>query len=362
LALLLAAGALARPVAGQVRASVRIGVGTVRTERRDTFPGASFTSAMLSPAVRYASSNVVIQASGYVASLPAGAKAGQGRLQLWGVTPRLTGRWRLGAEGILTGTTRTGGSWTTAAHGVGELLWSTPRWGFGLGAGPSTGRIANDAAPPFVALHTRARSWWRPGGGAEWQLSVEPTRFFGAWFTDVGAGVTLQRGRAFLTLSADGRLSSVYGSTGAGSAFLQLFPARAVSIELGGGSYLREPYQGFPRGGFVSFGVRLGSTRPLRSIGAKAFGPLVPQVRGDSLVVQFRFPGVQTVAIAGDWDGWQTHPLRSAGANLWEGAFVIARGVHHFNLLVDGRTWVVPAGVATVPDGLGGVVAVLIVR
>ena len=362
LAFLAVAGALAGPAGAQTRASIRIGVGTVRTERRDTFPGASFTSAMLSPAVRFASSNVVIQASGYVASLPAGAKAGQGRLQLWGVTPKLTGRWRLGAEGILTGTTRTGGSWTSAAHGVGELLWSTRQWGFALGAGPSTGRIANDAAPHFVALHTRVRSWWRPGGGTEWQFSVEPTRFFGAWFTDVGAGVTFQRGPASLSLSADGRLSNVYGSTGAGSAFLQLFPSRAVSLELGGGSYLREPYQGFPRGGFVSFGVRIGSTRLLRSTSTKAFGPLIPHVRGDSLIVQFRFPGVQTVAIAGDWDGWQTHPLRSAGTDQWEGAFVIARGVHHFNLLVDGRTWVVPAGVATVPDGLGGVVAVLIVQ
>ena len=39
----------------------------------------------------------------------------------------------------------------------------------------------------------------------------------------------------------------------------------------------------------------------------------------------------------------------------------LGRGVYHFNLLVDGADWVVPNGVATVPDGLGGMVAVLIV-
>jgi len=359
--LLLAIGILALPANAQTRATLRIGVGTVRTERRDTFPGASFTAAMLSPAVGYASPTFVIQASGYLASLPAGVRAGNGRLQFWGITPRLAGRWRLGAEGILTGTTRTGGSWTAAAHGVGELLWSTRAWGFALGAGPSTGWIANDVAPRFVALHTRARAWWRPSGGSEWTFSLEPTRFFGAWFTDAGAGVTLQRGPVALSLSADARLSSVYGSTGAGSAFLQLFPGRLVSLELGGGSYLREPYQGFPRGGFVSFGLRFGSTRPLRAAAAKRLRPLLPEVRGDSQVVRFRFPGVQSVAMAGDWDGWQTHPLRPVAGDLWEGAFALARGLHHFNVLVDGRTWVVPAGIATVPDGLGGIVAVLMV-
>jgi hypothetical protein len=317
---------------------------------------------MVSPALRFATPALVVQTSGYIASLPAGVWASNGRVQLWGVTPRVAGRWRLGAEGILTGTTRTGGAWTAAAHGVGELLWSTRRWGFGLGAGPSTGWIANDVAPRFVALHTRARAWWRPRGSTEWQFSVEPTRFFGAWFTDVGAGVTIQHGPATLSLSTDARLSAVYGSTGAGSAFLQLFPGRLLSLELGGGSYLREPYQGFPRGGFFSVGLRIGSTRPARAAGAKRFGPLVPVLRGDSLVVRFRFPRVQTVAIAGDWDGWQTHPLRPVGGDLWEGTFVLARGLHHFNLLVDGRNWVVPAGVATVPDGLGGMVAVLLVR
>ncbi|MEO6058325.1 MAG: glycogen-binding domain-containing protein [Gemmatimonadales bacterium] len=303
------------------------------------------------------------QASGFLASLPAGAWAGHGRLHLWGTTPRVTGRWRLGAEGTLEGTTRTGGSWTSAAHGVGELLWSAPEWGFGLGAGPSAGWIANE--PSVVALHTRARVWWQPGGragGTKWQFSVEPTRFFGHWFTDVGAGVAVQRGPAVLSLGTETRLSSVYGSTAAGSAFLQLFVGPVVSLELGGGSYLREPYQGFPRGSFFSFGVRLGSTRPVRAVAPKRLGPLVPHVRGNSLVVQFRFRDAYAVAIAGDWDGWLTHDLRRVGDDLWEGTFALARGLHHFNLLVDGRTWVVPSGVATVPDGLGGRVAVLLVR
>jgi hypothetical protein len=347
------------PAPAQTRASLGVGVGTVRTET-----GSSFSVASLFPSVRYSTPTLVAQATGYVASLPAGAWAGQAELHLWGTTPRIAGRFRIGAEGILDGTTRTGGARTAAAHGVGELLWSTPRWGLGLGVGPSTGWITNDPTR-FVALHTRARAWLRPrgpGGASEWQFSVEPTRFFGEWFTDLAAGVALRRGPATLSLSTDARLSKVYGSTGAGSASLQVFVGPLVSLQLGGGSYLREPYQGFPRGRFLSLVARIGSTGSARAAAPKQPGPLVPLRRGDSLVVRFQFRGVQTVAIAGDWDGWQTHSLRRVGSDLWEGALVLPRGRYHFNLLVDGRNWVVPGGVATVPDGRGGMVAELLVR
>jgi hypothetical protein len=305
----------------------------------------------------------VAQLSGFVASLPAGAWAEHGSVHVWGTTPRGAGRFRLAAEGLLEGQTRTGGAWTAAAHGVGELLWSAPRWGFGVGAGPSTGWIANDPTR-FVALHTRMRAWWQPRDQTvvtETQVSVEPTRFIGAWFTDFDVGVTLRRGAATLSLSTDARVSQVYGSTGAGSAFLQLAVGPRVALELGGGSFLREPYQGFPRGGFVAFGVRLGTTRTAGAAAAKD-APLIPERRGDSLVVQFRFRGARTVAIAGDWDRWQPRALRPVGSDVWEGAFVLAPGRYYFNLLVDGRTWVVPGGVARVPDGSGGMVAVLVVR
>ncbi len=49
------------------------------------------------------------------------------------------------------------------------------------------------------------------------------------------------------------------------------------------------------------------------------------------------------------------------GEDLWEGAVRLTRGGYHFNLLVDGSDWVVPYGVGTVSDGMGGMVAVLIV-
>jgi hypothetical protein len=341
----------------QTRGSVGFGVGTVRTEN-----GTSFSSAALSPALRYTAPALVVSGSAFLAALPAGVWATHGRLYAWGDTPRIMGRWRFGAEGTLTGTTWTGGAWTSAAHALGELFWSAPHWGVGVGAGPSAGWIANE--PSVVALHTRARAWWRPrgsAGGIEWQLAVEPTYFLSAWFTDVSPAVTLERGSAVLSLSPEARVSPVYGSTAAASAFLQLGVAPSLSLEVSGGSYLRDPYQGFPRGGFFTLGVRFGSTRAARAGTARRPLPLVPERHGDSIVVQFRFRGVSTVAIAGDWNAWEPMLLRPIADDVWEGSFPLSRGLYHFNLLVDGRDWVVPNGVATVSDGLGGMVAVLMV-
>jgi hypothetical protein len=116
-----------------VSPSLGVGVGTVRTES-----GTSFSSASLSPAVRYSTTGFVLVASGAFSSLPAAEWASHGRLYVRGTTPRIEGRWRLGAEGVLTGTSWSAGGWSTAAHGLGELSWSTPSWGFGLGANDLT--------------------------------------------------------------------------------------------------------------------------------------------------------------------------------------------------------------------------------
>jgi hypothetical protein len=72
-------------------------------------------------------------------------------------------------------------------------------------------------------------------------------------------------------------------------------------------------------------------------------------------------PGATSVAIAGNWNAWTPSPLKAVGENLWEAALRIPPGTYYFSLLVDGKDWVVPGGVAVVPDGMGGMVAVLTV-
>ncbi|HET7296734.1 MAG TPA: glycogen-binding domain-containing protein [Gemmatimonadales bacterium] len=358
-ALLVAASLAAAPLAAQVDASVGLGVGTVR------YPGgSSFGSAVLSPALRYTSSALVIDGSGGVASLPGSAWSSQGRATFWGTTPPVEGGLRLGAEATFAGTTLSDGTATGAAHGLAELTWSAPAWGVGLGAGPSTGFISGGL--PVVALHTRARAWWRASDGPaapDLQVALEPTRFPDAWFTDASATATLERRHSVVSVSVAGRIARQGASKAAGSVALQWFVAPRVSLELGGGSTLNDPYQDLPRTGFISLGVRLhGSSRPTGGAAPTAkLTPLVAEMRGDSVVVRFRMPGAKSVAIAGDWNGWEQADLRALGDDVWEKALMLRRGLYHFNLLVDGFDWVVPNGVATVPDGLGGMVAVLIV-
>jgi hypothetical protein len=360
-----------RGAAAQVDASLGLGVGTVRFP--DTTSGGqrvSFSSTTFSPAFRYASSAVALDFTGSIASLPNAGWSSQGRADLWGTTAPLRDGLRLAGEGIVAGTTHSHGEQTAAASGLAELLWSAPAWGFGVGAGPSSGWIGDSL--PVVALHTRARAWWRPprdAGYTEWQVSLEPTHFLGEWFTDAAATVTLERGSAVVSLSTSARLlGTVAGSKAAASAFVQVFLAPTVSLELGGGSVLNDPYQGLPRAGFVTLGVRLHASPRARRVALDpAWPPLVPERRGDSLVVRFRMEGARAVAIAGDWNAWRPVALRrvrgsgSVGGDEWEGTLLLRRGLYHFNLQVDGREWVVPSGVATVPDGLGGMVAVLIV-
>src|SRR5260370_18530147 len=87
LSLLVVASTGAAPATAQTDASVALGVGTVRDER-----GASFSSAAVAPALRYAAPTFVADGSGSIASLPAGVWATHWRLGLGASTPPL-GHW-----------------------------------------------------------------------------------------------------------------------------------------------------------------------------------------------------------------------------------------------------------------------------
>jgi hypothetical protein len=174
----------------------------------------------------------------------------------------------------------------------------------------------------------------------------------------------VDRGRVVGSVWLSGRLSAAYGSKGVASAALQYFVSPTVSLEGSVGTYLSDPFQGLPPVGFVSAGVRVQAQRrvlaPTPAV-VQQLTPLMAQRRGDSVVVRFRMSGARSVAIAGDWNAWRPATLRGLGADIWEGALALAPGTYHFNLLVDDADWVVPGGVAVVSDGMGGLVAVLLV-
>jgi hypothetical protein len=348
------------PVAlhAQTQRSLGVGVGTVR------YPGGSSFAASVSPAVQLLSPSFFAGAGASLSALTDGVWAGQGRIDLWGAYPRgRTAGVRVAVGANVAASSRSDGAASAAGSAVAELLWTAGRGGAALGAGPSQGVIEGERG--IASPHLRARGWWLTGP-AQLSLTVEPTRFAGAWYTDVVGGVTIDQGRGRLVASlfASGRLSAAYGSKGAASAALQYFISPSVAIEASAGSFLADPFQGLPRAGFVSAGFRVhAAPRPLAPAPPMRprLAPLVGQRRGDSVVVRFRMDAKRSVAIAGDWNAWQPAPLRALGADVWEAALVLAPGTYHFNLLVDGTDWVVPGGVAVVSDGMGGLVAVLTV-
>jgi hypothetical protein len=90
-------------------------------------------------------------------------------------------------------------------------------------------------------------------------------------------------------------------------------------------------------------------------------GPLTITRRTGSLVLKLRRPGVHTVSIAGDWNGWTPVALTQVQPDVWEVVLRLSNGIHYFTLFVDGVAWAIPEGMPSIPDGLGGRVAVLTV-
>jgi hypothetical protein len=346
----------------QTQASVGVGVGTVRYTG-----GSTFSAGTVSPAAQRISPSFYVGAGGSLSMLKDGVWAAQGRADVWAAFPQIrrnrTGGPRIAVSANLAASTRSDGVAAGVGSAIAELMWAVGRGGAAIGAGPGTGVIEGERG--VGAPHVRARGWWLTGP-AQLSLTVEPIRFADAWYTDVVGGATMDRGPVVASVWASARLSAAYGSKGAASAALQYFVTPTVALEAAAGSYLSDPFQGLPRAGFVSAGVRIHAARRLVAptpalAGGARLAPLVAQHRGDSVVVRFRMSGARSVAIAGDWNGWEPAALRALGEDVWEAAMVLAPGTYHFNLLVDGNEWVVPGGVAVVSDGMGGLVAVLTV-
>jgi len=88
---------------------------------------------------------------------------------------------------------------------------------------------------------------------------------------------------------------------------------------------------------------------------------------GEAVVlVQFVLdaPGASSVAVAGDFDGWEGSNLLSDpdGDGVWSGRVPVRPGVHAYMFLVDGSTWITdPQAEHYAEDGFGNRNAILAV-
>ena len=336
----------------QGQASLGVGTGIVRYAG-----GSSFSALTLSPAAQRLSASTYLGAGGALSLLEAGVWASQGRADLWATLPVRTAGIRPAVNATISGSTRSDG----VAAGSGAAMIEGLRGNIALGAGIVTGVIEH--VPGVGALRLRGRGWWQLSA-AQLSLTTEATRLLGAWYTDVVGGVAFDGGRTAGSLWVSGRFSSTSGSTGAASVTLQYFLTPSIAVEASGGNYLRDPFQGLPQAGFLAGGVRVFASR--RAAMARSgtvqpvLQPLVAARRaGDTIVVRFRMPSAKSVAIAGNWNAWTPSPMHALGDDIWEAALRLPTGTYYFNLVVDGQEWVVPGGVATISDGMRGLLAIL---
>lgn len=347
--------AVASRASGQSTVSAQAGVGTVR------FAGGATTSLLsLSPDFSSLGANHQLLLGATAAAVPHTTGYGQLHLSTWVSVP-VAGRWHLASDVAVEGTTLGGGQASGTGSIMGEGLYAAPHWGFAIAAGPASGWITD--VRPVTALHTRVRWWWSDApSGTSLTGSVEPSRFLGAWFTDVTGAWQQREGRFTAQLAAAGRISSTYVSRAAGLVSLEVRLTPAWSLTMVGGNVLPDPYQGFPATGVLLAGVRLqlplsrSVTRHLlRTSGFEVTRTV------DGVTLEYEHRGAQQVAVQADWNGWQPTPLTSTRPDHWTLQVPLSPGVYHFSLMVDGNAWTIPSGVPSVPDGLGGRVAVLVV-
>lgn len=69
-----------------------------------------------------------------------------------------------------------------------------------------------------------------------------------------------------------------------------------------------------------------------------------------------RIPNANTVALAGDFTGWQpAFAMTQSGPELWTVVVPLEPGVHTYSFVIDGERWIADPAAPSVDDGFGGV-------
>jgi len=286
----------------------------------------------------------------------------------------------------------TGGEWAVQASGQGTALW--PIGSAGLFLGLAGGGAINDfqdgiasgtaAGGPLLAFRTRrAQIVVGASGGAfrtidgVWSPIVSGS-VRGYWVLapgltlDAGASGSLADSLGFADVTGQIRfgVSRLRGGLLVGaragdladrpwwSADLAWDIATPVTVEASAGRYPQD-ITGFTDGLYAQGGLRIFARRspPL----ARPAGLVVERVDVSHVRLRIRYRrAVETLQIAGDWNGWMPTKLTRRGRGEWVIELALQPGIYQY-ALVAGDDWVLPDGVAGVDDGFGGRVARLLV-
>jgi hypothetical protein len=162
------------------------------------------------------------------------------------------------------------------------------------------------------------------GGVRQWQTPAAGAELGG----HVGVGVALSSA-AYLQATASRSVTDAVHGTAAGASF-----SAGVSMRVGQ--------------------RRLGPPPPT-ILGA-------PAPNGRRVVFTLERRDAHSVAVAGDFSGWEPRPLVRGANGAWTLETVIPPGVYHYSFIIDGETWLVPDhATGIVDDGFGQKNATLIV-
>ena len=353
-----AAGMLlaAAPLSAQ---QVRFRIGGVRARYADTVSGSAgvFTTRLAWDGLRSTGTF-----DGSFTQFTSGTWAGQAAGSLFGIR-LLSPHVGLGLRADGDGGYIEGGTWSAegSAGPVAAVVAGRWIWSAGLAAG-AVRNVFGSSDATFAGSLTMRRDL----GAWSVQAGVSGTRAGPTRFADATVAAQLRAARFTLSALAGARS----GDLGAKPWYQGRATFRVASwalLEAEAGTYPRD-LSGFTDGAFLSFGVWLGggirSIVQPRTPGFDASAPpsvAVEVVDAGHQRVTFLVPGAHNVAIAGEWNEWTPVALERVDGEHWRVDLALSQGAHRFSLVVDGHRWMVPRGIATLPDDMGGTVGLLVV-
>jgi hypothetical protein len=327
-------------------------------------------SVSLTPLVEWTDAAAYAVVSGSVAALGGGDWTAQSwaDVSLLGAPAGPASPLRLELAASAGGTAHSGGYRTglvrveprvhLAARGAGGWI------GAAAAAGGATERRGTGTVGPTVGGWLRQRAWTAT---AIWS----PFRLEGRWVQELAGRLAWAAGPLDALAYAGWRdAPSGAGIEEAtwGGATVACWVSSHVAVVAAGGSYAPDLLQGLARGRYLSVAVRLARERPTAWTPSWTGRPVYAieagrpgtgnSARG---VLRFVVAGATRVDLAGDWTGWRPVPLERAADGAWVLRVTLPPGAYRFNLIVNGKRWIVPDGVAAVDDGLGGRAGILVV-
>jgi hypothetical protein len=186
-------------------------------------------------------------------------------------------------------------------------------------------------------------------------------------YTDLEATVGWSRGNLALEAGAGRRFGKAVRFTSWHVRALYQVTSR-VALVASSGQFPVDVVSGLPSGGFTTLSMRFNlrnEPAPVRQSSSpialrRAFS--ASSARDGTHLIAIRVPQASVVEVMGDFTDWTPVLLVPGEQDEWRLRMRIAPGLHEVNLRIDGGPWVVPAGLASMDDGLGGKVGVFTIE